>query len=164
VCRERLKISPELSIGDIVINSSNVDESVDGIELDDENFRNELEELNIFFSYPLDFDYLMIESFLEKYKDKKGRGPNILKHKDESNYEELLVEYVKTPFEENFTLNDSVFSGKGELLAWHKYLFTNKKPLIHYLFLSDITDDELLQNLPPIFNRIIQKINSILGV
>lgn len=164
VCGERLKIIPELIIGDIVINSSNIDESINGIELDDEDFRNELEEINIFFSYPLDFDYLMIESFLEKYKNKKGRGPNILKQKDDPNYEESLEEYIQTPFEENFSLNDSVFSGKGELLAWHKYLFTNKKPLIHYLFLSDIADDELLQNLPPIFNRIIQKINSILGV
>ncbi len=164
VCTERLKISPELTFGDIVINSSNLDETLDAIELDDENFRNELEEFNIFFSYPLDFDYLMIQSYLEKYKAKKGRGPNILKHQDDPDYEEKLEEYIKTPFEENFTLNNSVFSGNGELLAWHKYLFINKKPLIHYLFLSDITDDELLQNLPSIFNRIIQKINSILGI
>ncbi len=162
VCKELLEISPNLQIGNININSSNIDQKFNSIVISDKNFRNELEKKNIYFSYPLDFDFLMIESFLEQYKLLKGRGPNVLTHLEEPDYEERLENYVKTPFKDDFILNESVFSEKGESLAWHKYLFNNNKPLIHYLFLSEISNEQLNQNISPILKKIIQKSKKLL--
>ncbi|QEE14491.1 ATP-dependent endonuclease [Promethearchaeum syntrophicum] len=162
ICKELLEINPNFQIGEYDINLSNIDQIIDSIDITDDIFRNQLERKNIFFSYPLDFDFLMIESFLEQYKLLKGRGPNVLRHIEEPDYEDQLEHYVKTPFKDDFILNESVFSEKGELLAWHKYLFNNNKPLIHYLFLSEISNEQLNQNISPILKEIIQKSKNLL--
>ena len=162
ICEELLKLSPTIQIGDIQLNEDNLNEFINQIEITDENIRIQLEHKNIFFSYPLDFDFLMIEEYLDIYKHVRGRGPQVFGHISDDDYALRLEKYVKTPFKDGFNLNDSVFSDKGETLAWHKYLFSDHKPLIHHLFLSEVPEEILNENIPPLLERIIRTCKNIL--
>lgn len=130
-----------------------------------------LEKYNIFFSYPLDFDYLMLKSFADEYKKiyesktPKGGEPNVIKHKEESDYEERLNKFIQSIFSSNFNTKDSIFSTieEKELLAWHKYLFSDNKPTVHFLFLSQIDSDDFIERIPNVLKNIKNKINKILS-
>ncbi len=130
-----------------------------------------LEKYNIFFSYPLDFDLLMLKSFADEYKkiyeSKKPKGgePNVIKHKEESDYEERLNKFIQSIFSSNFNIKDSIFNTieEKELLAWHKYLFSDNKPTVHFLFLSQIDSDDFIERIPNVLKNIKNKINKILS-
>ncbi len=129
-----------------------------------------LEKYDIFFSYPLDFDYLMLLSFSDEYKkiyeSKKPKGgePNVIKHKGESDYETKLNNYVKSNFSSDFDIEKSIFQTieEKELLAWHKYLFSDNKPAVHFLFISQIEPNILEKRVPDVIKRMRKKILKIL--
>ena len=114
-----------------------------------------LEEHNVFFSYPLDFDMLMITAFPDFYID-NGQD-------DEHN---KLVKSVlgKNGDESKYVAPNNFFT--DELLRKYRYLFkTKSKVASHYLICDKIKNMEVSdfeQKCPTVLHRLINKACDIL--
>ena len=139
-----------------------------------------LEKYNIFFSSPLDIDYLMLQTFKDEYTKKlsdKEKGPYIPDKTTEKKYEEYLSKAIRATLKGEDTDKDDAeekspqFDGstynehEKELMIWYKYLFLGKgKPLTHILHLPNIPDTELKGTLgTTVLKRIFDKIEELLN-
>lgn len=144
-----------------------------------------LEKFNVFFSAPIDIDFLMLQHYKEYYLDmlSSKEGPVIsyvdsggnskkVKLTDLDCIDKLQLEGLEKRIEEAkiATLKDK--SGPGdsftreekELMIWYQYFFLGRgKPTTHMQFLSSISDDELTRNLPPVFEKIVNRAEELLG-
>ncbi|SUN48613.1 Yga2G [Streptococcus dysgalactiae subsp. dysgalactiae] len=149
------------------------------------NWFNKLEEFNVYFSSPLDIDFLMLQHYKEHYLDmlSSKEGPVVsyadsggnnkkVKLTDLDCIDKLQLEGLEKRIEEAkiATLKDK--SGPGdsftreekELMIWYQYFFLGRgKPTTHMQFLSSISDDELTRNLPPVFEKIVNRAEELLG-
>ena len=149
------------------------------------NWFYKLEEFNVYFSSPLDIDFLMLQHYKEHYLDmlssKEGpvvsyadSGGNSKKVKltDLDCIDKLQLEGLEKRIEEAkiATLKDK--SGPGdsftreekELMIWYQYFFLGRgKPTTHMQFLSSISDDELKRNLPLVFEKMVRRAEELLG-
>ena len=111
------------------------------------NYFNELEKRGVFFSYPLDLDFAMINSFPDAFdiKDEDKTIPEINSIKavlgksrdDASEYEE----------------NEQKF-----FHAYHKLFKLGSKPAAHINALSQLSNEQLLASMPPSLNRLVDAI------
>ena len=144
-----------------------------------------LEKFNVFFSAPLDIDFLMLQHYRKYYLDmlSEKEGPVIsytdsggnnkkVKLTDLDRIDKLQLEGLEKRIEEAkiATLKDK--SGPGdsftreekELMIWYQYFFLGRgKPTTHMQFLSSISDDELTRNLPAVFEKIVNRAEELLG-
>ncbi|HEL1562773.1 AAA family ATPase [Streptococcus suis] len=149
------------------------------------NWFNKLEEFNVYFSSPLDIDFLMLQHYKEHYLDmlssKEGpvvsyadSGGNSKKVKltDLDCIDKLQLEGLEKRIEEakKATLKDksgpgdSFTSEEKELMIWYQYFFLGRgKPTTHMQFLSSISNDELKRNLPPVFKKMVRRAEELLG-
>ena len=146
---------------------------------------NHLEKFNIFFSAPLDIDFLMLQHYKEHYlgtlslkegpvvscADSDGNSKKV-KLTDLDCIDKLQLEGLEKRIEEAkiATLKDK--SGPGdsftreekELMIWYQYFFLGRgKPTTHMQFLSSISDDELTRNLPSVFEKMVKRAEELLG-
>lgn len=144
-----------------------------------------LEEFNVFFSGPLDIDFLMLQYYKDYYLEilSENEGPIISYNDSDGNskkvklsylnkYDQLQLEGFKKRIEEakRATLKDKSGSGDSftkeekELMIWYQYFFLGRgKPTTHMQFLSSISDDELKRNLPPVFKKMVRRAEKLLG-
>lgn len=146
---------------------------------------NHLEKFNIFFSAPLDIDFLMLQHYKEhylgtlslkegpvvSYADSDGNSKKV-KLTDLDCIDKLQLEGLEKRIEEAkiATLKDK--SGPGdsftreekELMIWYQYFFLGRgKPTTHMQFLSSISDDELTRNLSSVFEKMVKRAEELLG-
>lgn len=142
-----------------------------------------LEQYNVFFSKPLDIDFLMLESYPDVYKGIVGEneGPrlNLVDVKGEKKQKHIAeIEALATPCAEyNNRINDDVrhtlkkCGGNGELysdeqkklMVWYTYFFLNRgKPSTHVEALSQIDNAQLMKNIPKVLNRLINTAEKML--
>ncbi|TWH59615.1 putative ATP-dependent endonuclease of OLD family [Desulfitobacterium sp. LBE] len=140
---------------------------------------NYLEYYNVFFSSPLDLDFMMLENFGDCYKDilEESEGPYIQGKKKGENkisyievndpldkdYIARVLNDVHCTLKENggdgFTYSDA----QKRLMVWYNYFFLNRgKPSTHILALSKINDANLKDNAPDVLKRMISKIEEFL--
>jgi putative ATP-dependent endonuclease of the OLD family len=131
------------------------------IELE-KGWRESLENYKVFFSYPLDFDFVMLKAFPDSYKRPSdgGSGPNIPIDLSEDDYKALRNAYAavikKNP--ESVTRDMSKLKNE-ELFFWYRYLFLGRsKPVSHFRMISEIDEKELIGNCPKTLKDIITKI------
>lgn len=147
---------------------------------------NHLEKFNIFFSAPLDIDFLMLQHYKDQYlvtlssiegpiisyNDSDGNNKKV-KLSDLNKSDQLQLEGFEKRIEEakRATLKDKSGPGESftreekELMIWYQYFFLGRgKPTTHMHFLSSISDDELKRNLPPVFEKIVRRAEELLGV
>ena len=158
-------------------------ESIDAPRLS--NWFNRLEEFSVYFSSPIDIDFLMLQHYKEHYLDmlssKEGpvvsyadSGGNSKKVKltDLDCIDKLQLEGLEKRIEEAkiATLKDksgpgdSFTSEEKELMIWYQYFFLGRgKPTTHMQFLSSISDDELKRNLPLVFEKMVRRAEELLG-
>ena len=149
------------------------------------NWFYKLEEFNVYFSSPLDIDFLMLQHYKEHYLDmlssKEGpvvsyadSGGNSKKVKltDLDCIDKLQLEGLEKRIEEAkiATLKDksgpgdSFTSEEKELMIWYQYFFLGRgKPTTHMHFLSSSSDDELKRNLPLVFEKMVRRAEELLG-
>lgn len=144
-----------------------------------------LEKFNVFFSAPLDIDFLMLQHYRKYYlsmlSSKEGpvisyadSGGNCKKVKltDLDRIDKLQLEGLEKRIEEAkiATLKDK--SGPGdsftreekELMIWYQYFFLGRgKPTTHMEFLSSISDVELIGSLPFVFKKMVKRAKELLG-
>ena len=134
-----------------------------------------LEQYNVFFSSPLDIDFLMLEYYGDVYKSllSENEGPRLIINENGNEYQRHIkdIETSRTSYPEYTTrvadnvrrvLKDCGSAGntysdeQKKLMVWYTYFFLNRgKPSTHIEALSKMTDEKLLASMPPIFERLI---------
>lgn len=141
-----------------------------------------LENYNVYFSSPLDIDFLMLECLGEKYKGllKSNEGPRLCIEKNGKNekiniqnadldkYRDAYMNHIDSDVRrtlkkeggEGNTYNDE----QKELMLWYTYFFLNRgKPTTHIAVLSTMTDEDLKINTPDVIKKIVEKAKKILN-
>jgi len=132
-----------------------------------------LEGYNVYFSSPLDIDFLMLTHFKDYYLNILGKneGPRILgigKIKDIEDktckeFIDRLNEDVKNTLKEQSTVGTTFSTKENELMIWYKYFFlTRGKPTTHRVALLGIDDEKLKENMPDVFKKIKNKVSVLL--
>lgn len=135
-----------------------------------------LEKYNIFFSSPLDIDFLMLENFEEEYKAilSKTEGPRIRKKDEEDKNKTIMIQDIESElsispeYQERITcdVQNTLKECGGEgvtysdqqkkLMVWYNYFFLNRgKPSTHISVLSQLDDSNLAWNIPNVISRLI---------
>ena len=133
-----------------------------------------LEHYGVYFSAPLDIDYLMLENFGEEYKEiiTDGEGPRIQVTTNEKvtfvpvrsveSKEPALTEYtsrvnkdVRNTLKECGGNGITYSDGQKRLMIWYNYFFMNRgKPSTHIVALSSIQREALKDKAPAVFYRL----------
>ncbi|MDE6586423.1 MAG: AAA family ATPase [Clostridia bacterium] len=140
-----------------------------------------LESYNVYFSAPLDVDFLMLENYVEYYKGilEGNEGPAIIVNDGGVKHRKLIKNIESgTPVPEyGQRVNDSVKAtlkdcgGDGstysdeqrKLMVWYAYFFLQRgKPTTHISAMVKIPKDYLLENMPSVFKRLIIKAERML--
>lgn len=125
-----------------------------------------LKEYNVFYSSPLDLDFLMLTHYPDFYKSAvpKGGGPQI-PDKEEKN--EDFIKKLKTAIQATLKSENAIAETyseeEQELMIWYNYHFLGRgKPTTHIQALSSMTDYDLKINMPPVFSEIFKRISEII--
>jgi len=148
-----------------------IDNMKDWVEKKDEFYQywiKLLEEYNVFLSYPLDLDFMLLESYSNQYKSLlsgvegpriKGKGRIIDIEKLDEKPQEYLARVeqdLETVLKGDGGDGSSYSVDEKRLMIWYKYFFLGKgKPVSHYRMLSTIDQNEFLTNLPEMLKRLI---------
>lgn len=136
---------------------------------------NFLEEYNVFFSAPLDIDFLMLEHYGNIYKGllSEKEGPRLMVEDNEKKKQKYIKSIEESggiyPEYKKRIKNDvqhalKEYGGDGKsytkeqrkLMVWYTYFFLNRgKPSTHIEALSQIDDETLLASMPSVFDRLI---------
>ena len=94
------------------------------------------------------------ETKLALTEEEKARGLNAEEIKG------LLINKAILETAKKYDFNEE----EKELMIWYQYFFLGRgKPTTHMQFLSSISDDELTRNLPPVFEKIVNSAEELLG-
>ncbi len=145
---------------------------------------NFLENHNIYFSRPLDIDFLMLKNYKDNYIKtlSVNEGPEIsYQNFNNENKKVKLLEYNPSDkFQKDGYSNrlkvaiEATLKDKGgpgnfytdkekELMIWYQYFFLGRsKPTSHMNFLFTIPDEDLVENAPEVFKKIVERAEDIL--
>lgn len=141
------------------------------------NWFNKLEEFNVYFSSPLDIDFLMLQHYKDNYLNTLSpiEGPVVSYNDSDGSSKKVKLsdldcldrlqlegfnkrkeEAIRATLKDKSGHGDSFNEEEKELMIWYQYFFLGRgKPTTHMQFLSSISDDELTRNLPPVFEKIV---------
>ena len=141
-----------------------------------------LENHNVFYSTPLDIDFLMLENLGENYilLLDKNEGPRIEIERDGVKTRVNIQDIDEGMFTDELqmriskdvsnTLKECGGDGKTyteeqkKWMMWYTYFFLNRgKPSTHIAVLSQMSDEDFRMNTPSIIQRIIKRIEELLG-
>lgn len=134
-----------------------------------------LEQYNVFFSAPLDIDFLMLEHYGDIYKSllNEKEGPRLMVDENDQKQQKSIIDIESSgkyypEYEARVTddvhhaLKDCGGNGKTysedqkKLMVWYTYFFLNRgKPSTHIEAFSQISDGTLVSTMPPVFKRLI---------
>ena len=186
VAKERLVTVSTKTGENRVLVDNEIDEIKDWkIDRPNEQWLTMLEKFNVFFSAPLDIDFLMLQHYkahylntlspkegpIVSYTDSNGDGKKVkltdLDYFDISQFEGLrnrIEEAKRATLKDKSGPGESFTSEEKELMIWYQYFFLGRgKPTTHMQFLSYISDDELRENLPTVFKKMVKCAEKILG-
>ncbi|VFS01146.1 ATP/GTP-binding protein [Salmonella enterica subsp. houtenae] len=125
---------------------------------------NFLKDYNVYFSYPYDLDWLMLNKFFEDYKSfvPENGGPRLPKG-DDPEYDKKVKSAIASVLkkeEKDIDINDF---DDFEKYFWYRYLFLGRgKPLSHNYVLSKMEDDRLRDNSPEVLDELIETVRGLL--
>ncbi|MEK4454009.1 ATP-dependent nuclease [Paenibacillus sp. FSL L8-0506] len=122
------------------------------------------ENYNVFFSSPMDLDFLMLETFPKSYKETVPRGPSIPdKVKKPQSYAKKIKGGIVSALKNENATGYTYTPKQHELMVWYNTLFLGRsKPSTHIEALIKITDENLLTDMPEVFKSIVQRAKEIL--
>ncbi|SEO77240.1 ATP-dependent endonuclease [Mucilaginibacter sp. OK283] len=131
-----------------------------------ESWVNFLTEYRVYFSAPLDLDFLMLEHYTDFYKKAipKGGGPEIPDKDDEPDeFEKKIETGIHATLKSDSATAETYSEDQKELMIWYNYHFLGRgKPSTHIHALSLMTNQDVLDNLPPVIDTIFDEIQSLL--
>ncbi len=120
---------------------------------------NRFEEYGIYFSAPLDLDFLMQRSFPAAYEviPKGGKGPDIPSDHDPDRGEEIKSA-VKAVLKKKGAGGATYSDEEKTAFLWYRYLFLGRgKPTSHIEALAALKDPAIATNCPPVLKRLVAK-------
>lgn len=112
-----------------------------------------LEQYNIFYSYPLDLDFLMLSHYQKEYRI------------DEIDNDEFIKEVFKS--HNNYKEYEDIYKDKENILRKYKKLFiNNSKVAAHYNGIAEImalSNEECANKCPQVIKRLVQKANKLIN-
>ncbi|MDQ0628235.1 AAA family ATPase [Pantoea agglomerans] len=146
------------------------DEELDEMHTWDENPDSEsgwikcLKDYNVYFSYPYDLDWIMLNKFFKDYKTfvPENGGPRLPKN-DDPEYNKKVEAAIASVLKKEEKEIDITKFDDFEKYFWYRYLFLGRgKPLSHNYVLSKMEDDRLRDNSPEVLNELIEKVRGLL--
>src|SRR5262249_6714543 len=135
IVREELDCMHEWNVGDIKAQ---------------ETWISHLEKLGVFFSQPLDLDFMMFQAYPQTYKstlEPGATGPTI--PRDAIEYRKAVNGAVKAVLKPAGADGSTYSEGEKLAFFWYRYLFLGRsKPVSHFSALADMTDKDLLAAAP----------------
>lgn len=129
---------------------------------------NFLKNYNVFYSAPLDLDFLMLKHYPDFYKAiiPKNGGPRIPdKNIDLTSFNKKIQDGVIATLKSENAKAITYSEEEKELMIWYNYHFLSRgKPTTHILTLANIDKESLEYNLPIIFNEIFICIKNLLNL
>lgn len=126
-----------------------------------------LKKYKVFYSNPLDLDFLLLSYYPEFYKNAipENGGPRIPdKSKMQDEFKEKVKSAVQATLKSEKATGETYSQEEKELMIWYNYHFLGRgKPTTHIQVLSSMFDAQIKVNLPPIFTEIFDLISSILN-
>ncbi|HQS67758.1 MAG TPA: AAA family ATPase [Sulfuricurvum sp.] len=137
-------------------------------EITENSWIEHLKEFDVYFSFPIDLDFMMFEHFPEQYKALAPRngGPNIPEVGNEV-YDEKTKQAIAAVLKKeareidlaDFTQPDH------EKYYWYRYLFLGRgKPTSHLEALAGIPLPDLRANCPSVLEEVVEKIHQKLSI
>lgn len=135
-----------------------------------------LEQYNVFFSTPLDIDFMMLEHYGDVYKSllASNEGPRLMVLENGEQHQKMIkdIESIDPPYPEytkritddvHHTLKECGGDGhtystqQKKLMVWYTYFFLNRgKPATHIEAFSNLSTDYLKANQPDVFEHLFQ--------
>lgn len=165
------------------------DEQLDGMSEWDvsgvasmQKWRDWLEQYNVFFSAPLDIDFMMLEQMASEYKKsldtaegprleiaEEGKKKRVLIQTIEetgtypAEYEARIKKDIKSTLKEEGGDGSTYSTEQQKLMIWYTYFFLNRgKPSTHIAVLSRLSDEAIKGNIPPVLEHLIETAERIL--
>lgn len=143
---------------------------------------NWLEQYNVFFSAPLDIDFMLLEQMESEYKMSLDttEGPRLEVIEDEekkriliqtiegtgayrTEYETRIKKDIKSTLKEEGGDGSTYSAEQQKLMVWYTYFFLNRgKPSTHITVLSQLSDEAIKDNIPPVLKRLIEAAERII--
>lgn len=141
-----------------------------------------LENYNVFFSAPLDIDFMMLEQMELEYKKSLDttEGPRLEVTVDEekkriliqtiegtgdysTEYETRIKKDIKSTLKEEGGDGSTYSAEQQKLMVWYTYFFLNRgKPSTHIAVLSRLSDEAIKDNIPLVLKRLMETAECIL--
>jgi len=123
-------------------------------------------EHNVFFSYPLDLDFMMLKAYKDKYISTvpAGYGPRIPNEQtNAAEFNDRLQKDIRSTLKAEGGQAVTYDEDEKKLMIWYNYLFLGRgKPSTHILALSEINDQELSNNLPDTLKDLMNRVQQLL--
>lgn len=143
---------------------------------------NWLEQNNVFFSAPLDIDFMMLEQMESVYKKSLDttEGPRLEVIEDKkkkriliqtiegtgayrTEYETRIKKDIKSTLKEEGGNGSTYSAEQQKLMVWYTYFFLNRgKPSTHIAVLSRLSDEAIKDNIPQVLKRLMETAERIL--
>lgn len=143
---------------------------------------NWLEQYNVFFSAPLDIDFMMLEQMESEYKKSldttEGPRLEVIQDKEKkriliqtiegtgaycTEYETRIKKDIKSTLKEEGGDGSTYSVEQQKLMVWYTYFFLNRgKPSTHIAVLSRLSDEAIKDNIPPVLKRLMETAERIL--
>lgn len=123
-----------------------------------------LEQLGVFFSWPLDLDFLLLEAFPNQYQAATtGTGPQI--STDLAGRAARLESARKAVLKPEGGDGATYTAAQKELFIWYQYLFLGRgKPVTHMTALANINDATLAAAMPAVLRRLLARCMQLSGI
>jgi predicted ATP-dependent endonuclease of OLD family len=122
------------------------------------------EKYNVFFSSPIDLDFVMLEQFPDAYKETMVNGPRLpLESEKPEEYREKIISSVQATLKNKKAIGHTFTKDQHELMVWYNSLFLGRgKPSTHIDALTKISEPELLENSPELFEKLVERIKLLI--
>lgn len=119
-----------------------------------------LEKHSVFFSYPLDLDFMMLQKYTSPYQDIAIQGPQIPnKVSEPKKFEAKKKTAVAATLKSESATGVTYSEAEKELMIWYNYLFLGRgKPSTHIMALSKIDNKLLKADMPAVLDRMFKRI------
>lgn len=121
-----------------------------GLMIEDNGWISRLEKFGVFFSSPLDLDFMMIEAYAKAYKI------------DDEELEEPDTDTLKAVLGKKHDVVGGQYSEEQQNYfgAYHARFKLDSKPTWHIRAMAGLTDKNLIDGLPDVLDRLLDRIDS----
>jgi putative ATP-dependent endonuclease of the OLD family len=127
---------------------------------------NRLERFGVYYSQPLDVDFLMLTQFTEAYKelDDGEKGPDIPdQEENDIDFNKRIKRAVRVTLGDRGGDGATYTPEEKALFPWYTYRFLGQgKPSTHLLAFGRLTEEELLEDMPDVFEKLVASIRDTL--